>query len=78
MGQLGEFAKFPFASQVNEQLALLPLKMPHCAFVSSAGLTDKGDRVHFDTRSLREFGRRYAFAFLAMDSSWMPFESSGR
>lgn len=31
--------------------------------VSSSGLTDKGDATHFDTPSLREFGKRYAEAY---------------
>jgi len=39
--------------------------------VSSAGLRDKGDSVHFDTPSLHEFGRRYAYAFLALDPTWV-------
>src|SRR4051812_37017561 len=78
VGQLGEFfgkkvdAPPTFASVVNEQLALIPLTVPHTVFVSSAGLTDKGDQVHFNTPSIREFGRRYAYAFLSLDSSWAP------
>lgn len=64
--------KTKFAFQVNAQLALLPLSVPHCGFVSSAGLTDKGDHVHFDAPSQRELGRRYALAFLALDPTWAP------
>ncbi len=74
VGQLGEFNRARFAGLMNEQLALMPLRVPHCAFVSSAGLTDKGDQEHFDTRSLRELGRRYGFAFLGLDASWsLPY-----
>lgn len=69
VGQLGEFNQDPFTDLVNEQLALMPLRIPHCSFVSSAGLTDKGDHAHFDTPSVREFGRRYGFAFLGLDPS---------
>jgi hypothetical protein len=61
-----------FARVVNEQLALLPFNVAHCAFVSSAGLRDKGDSVHFDSPSQRELGRRYAYAFLALDPTWAP------
>lgn len=64
--------KTRFALQVNEQLALLSLTVPHVGFVSSEGLTDKGDHTHFDSRSQREFGRRYALAFLALDPTWAP------
>lgn len=76
VGQLGEFfakengGNSPFARVVNEQLAVIPLYVRHTAFVSSAGLTHKGDRVHFDRTSLRELGRRYALAYLSLDPEW--------
>jgi hypothetical protein len=77
VGELGEYLMKPgdrhvYARAVNEQLALIPLKVPHSGFVSSAGLQPKEDGVHFDTPSAREFGRRYALAFLALDPSWAP------
>jgi Carbohydrate esterase, sialic acid-specific acetylesterase len=65
VGQLGLFfVKSPYARIVNEQLAMIPASVPYTAFVPSYGLKHKGDEVHFDTPSLREFGRRYAHAFL--------------
>ena len=70
VGQLGEFYSGAFARTVDEQLAIIPLKVPLAAFVSSAGLKPKSDNVHFDAPSLREFGRRYAHAFLMLDPSW--------
>jgi hypothetical protein len=70
VGELGEFQPATFASVVNEQLATVPLKVPRSAFVSSNGLIHKGDNSHFDTKSLREFGRRYALAFLSLDAGW--------
>jgi hypothetical protein len=70
VGELGEFQKGKFTRQMNEQLALIPLAVPHTAFVSSAGLTDKGDSLHFNSASAREFGRRYAHAFLSLDPLW--------
>lgn len=70
VGQLGRFYKAPHAALVNEQLALLPLSLDSVAFVSSAGLDHKGDVVHFDAPGLREFGRRYALAYLSLDPSW--------
>ena len=70
VGQLGEFYTGPFARTVDEQLAIIPLQVPRTAFVSSAGLKPKVDNVHFDAQSLREFGRRYAHAFLMLDPSW--------
>jgi hypothetical protein len=73
VGQLGEFLKTessPFCGVVNEHLAQLPLRARRVGFVSSAGLKDKGDSIHFDTAGLHEFGRRYALAYLGLDSSW--------
>ncbi|WP_321476368.1 sialate O-acetylesterase [uncultured Paludibaculum sp.] len=75
VGQLGEFLRTtpdasPFSGLVNEQLAQLPLRARKVAFVSSAGLKDKGDSVHFNTPGLREFGRRYALAYLSLDATW--------
>jgi hypothetical protein len=70
VGQLGEFYSGAFARTVDEQLAIIPLQVPKTAFVSSAGLKPKSDNVHFDSPSLREFGRRYAHAFLMLDPGW--------
>ncbi len=71
-GQLGEFLigregnPQPFAMHVNEALSSLPLHVPFCRFVSSEGLGHKGDVLHFDSKALREFGRRYALAWMAL------------
>jgi hypothetical protein len=62
------------AYEVNMQLATLPLTVPRCVFVASDGLKDKGDFVHFDAASQREFGRRYAHAFLQLDPGWSTIE----
>ncbi|MCU1234356.1 MAG: putative protein of unknown function acetylesterase [Candidatus Solibacter sp.] len=76
VGQLGVFRseggtpRSPFAALVDEQLATIPLRVPHSAFVSSAGLTSNPDFLHFDAKSEREFGRRYALAFLSLDPTW--------
>jgi hypothetical protein len=69
-GQLGRFCKYPFAAVVNEQLATAPLTIPRIGFVSSEGLNHKGDDLHFDAASQREFGRRYAIGFVSLDATW--------
>jgi hypothetical protein len=77
VGELGRFYRnrpndgAKFAEVVVAELRKIPASVRHSAFVSSEGLTDKGDGVHFDTRSLQEFGTRYAAAFLRLDPSWM-------
>jgi hypothetical protein len=76
VGQLGRFLsegappRSPFAALVDEQLAIIPLTVPRTAFVSSGGLTSNPDHLHFDAQSQREFGRRYALAFLGLDAGW--------
>ena len=68
-GQLGEFlakpkaaGEPPYHDEVNTQIATLPSTAPRTAVVPSTGLAHKGDKVHFDSPALREFGRRYAAA----------------
>ncbi|MBC8492005.1 MAG: hypothetical protein H8D42_05545 [Candidatus Marinimicrobia bacterium] len=40
--------------------------VPNYVCVSSLGLTDKGEGLHFNSKSLREFGKRYATEFLTL------------
>jgi hypothetical protein len=67
-GELGPFlvkekdGKPSFWPTVNEQIHSLPKLVPNTAVVSAEGLKHKGDQVHFDSASLREFGKRYAAA----------------
>ena len=77
VGQLGGFLRrsgvdfaTPLADVVNRQLAQAPAAIPHSAFVPSGGLAHRGDELHFNATSLREFGRRYAHAFLMLDPTW--------
>jgi len=72
-GKLGSFlatvdknGKPSFWPIVNEQLTALPKSSTNAAVVESTGLKHKGDGVHFDTPSLREFGKRYAEAMLQL------------
>lgn len=67
-GELGRFLQghenYQYSTTVNRQLRDLVKTIPFYGCVSSAGLTDKGDKLHFDSASLREFGRRYAAQYL--------------
>ena len=76
VGQLGEFlpnpthpGKYAFSKLVNEQLTALPGRVPSAAVAESAGLTARGDDLHFDTPSLRTFGVRYAAAMQRLQNS---------
>ena len=70
VGELGGYLEkrpdFPHFRTVNAELRKAPDALPRCAFVSAESLTDKGDNLHFDARSLRVFGERYADAYLRL------------
>ena len=75
-GKLGEFlrregkgGKPALWPVVNEQIDALPRTLPRSAVADSAGLKDKGDKVHFDTPALREFGNRYAAAMKKLQNA---------
>jgi hypothetical protein len=65
-GQIGQFEDVPwdeYKKQVNQAHVDLPKHLPKTAFVSAEGFKHQGDKVHFDSPSLREFGKRYAEAY---------------
>ena len=53
-----------FFKMVNAQLGALCDSVALFGCASASGLRDRGDHVHFDSASLREFGRRYANEYL--------------
>jgi hypothetical protein len=59
----------------NEMLPGLVNQIPRCALATSEDLVDKGDKVHFDSASLRTFGKRYAAAFLKIQTADKSFHS---
>ena len=67
VGELGSYLSqrpdFPHYRIVNAELRKVPDAVSHSAFVNAEGLTDKGDSLHYDARSLRVFGERYADAY---------------
>ncbi|MCA9173029.1 MAG: sialate O-acetylesterase [Planctomycetales bacterium] len=80
LGQIGQFPERPWTDdtrQVDRAHREAPEKIEHTAFVSSDGLTHKGDRVHFDSKSYRELGRRYAKAYLGLVSKETRSVSEG-
>lgn len=69
IGQLGQFPDKPWnasRTKVDAAHQAVAKKVPLTTFVSSKGLTAMSDNVHFDSKSLREFGRRYAKAYLEL------------
>ena len=63
IGQLGQFKARPWNDariQVDAAHQAVAKKDPHAGFVSSDDLTSNPDNIHFDAKSLCEFGKRYA------------------
>jgi hypothetical protein len=69
VGQLGRFENrtwTPARVAIDSIHRALPSHVARTAYVSSAGLRDKGDSVHFSAAAARELGARYANAYLAL------------
>jgi len=65
-GQMGQFKERPWTTdkqRVNTVHESLPERVEFTAFVNSDELSHKGDKVHFDSDSYRELGRRYFTAY---------------
>jgi hypothetical protein len=66
-GELGGFLvnnqKCAYSHIVNKHLEDICSGENLFSFVSSKGLVDNGDFLHFNAKSLREFGNRYAIAW---------------
>ncbi len=62
VGTLGDFyvARNPNAKTINTILRKIPLTVTNTACADARSLTPKDDLVHFDAKSERELGRRYA------------------
>lgn len=76
VGQIGPFLakKRPLSVDFNRRIIAFAATQPHLACVTSEELTSIGDDVHFDAKSQRELGRRYAVAYLKLcaDASASP------
>jgi len=68
VGTLGDFRQPP-PTAFNAMIADTPKLIPHTACASAVGLKDKNDGRHFTAEAQREFGRRYATAFLSLIES---------
>lgn len=58
----GEIGRFNKEDYINKIINTLPDEVENTAVISSEGLVDRGDRLHFDSSSARELGKRYAVA----------------
>jgi hypothetical protein len=69
VAKLGDFyvAKNPNAESINRILEEIPDIVENTACVDVSGLAHKGDVVHFDSKSSRELGRRYAEKMIKLE-----------
>ena len=72
IGELGKFVgeyqngKCKYFKEINTVLKDLSDEVSGGAFVSSAGLSARFDGIHFNSKSYREFGKRYFNAYLSV------------
>ena len=71
VGGLGDFLedyddeiKYKHTKTVQKALKQIPSTIENCAFASAEGLTDRGDGVHFNSKSYRVLGERYFKSYL--------------
>ena len=67
IGQIGRFPAKPWDAHreaVDAAQRAVAKKMKNVRFVPAEGFTSIGDNLHFDTPSLRAFGKGYAEAYL--------------
>jgi hypothetical protein len=69
VGQIGEFLpveKYPFAETVRAAIRKIPTDVPNVGYADSAGLSDRGDKLHFSAESQKRLGTRFARAMQAL------------
>ena len=59
----------PENAAFNAALPAISASVPNCVWVSSEGLADRGDKLHFSPASFRELGKRYAAAYLKLQNA---------
>jgi hypothetical protein len=70
IGQLGKFPAKPwnqYQEAVDAAQQAVAKKLKNVRYVSSEGLSSRGDNLHFNTPSLRTFAQRYVEAFRSLE-----------
>lgn len=61
-------------ASMNKIIATLPNTIPNAYVISSAGLPQRGDKLHFTASGYRELGKRYGVKMLSL-LGYAPMES---
>lgn len=85
VGGLGDFLKDYVESpalanytHINQALIQFAERTPHTVFASAEGLTSNPDNLHFNHRSLQEFGLRYYDAFKRVEDKTRIFDEKSK
>ncbi len=70
---LGETPEYMNYLKINEQLKQIVQEKRMLRLVSSSGLTSNPDNLHFNSKSLREFGLRYYYEFQKIENADRTF-----
>lgn len=65
----GEIGRFNKGDYINNIINKLPNEVENTAVVSSLGLSDRGDQLHFNSNSIQELGKRYAVAMKKLQNN---------
>ena len=68
LGEIGQFVT-PGTTDINAAVAAVAAAKINSSYVASAGLTDRGDSLHFNAPSYRRLGTRYWDAFATLRGS---------
>lgn len=75
LGQMGQFPERPWNAErklIDTIHQRVPSAIPNTAFANSNGLSHRGDKVHFDSKSYRKLGHRYFAAFESIQRQPSP------
>ena len=75
VGQLGDFMseqKHPYVDAVRTAIRKVANDVPNVGYADSKGLTDKGDKLHFDAESAGKLGERFAKAMVELQKKQAP------
>ena len=65
----GELGRFKTTYQLlNSVLYKVPSVIPYASVATSEGLTEKGDKTHFDAKSATIYGKRFAYQMQKLQS----------
>jgi hypothetical protein len=69
LGEIGIFKEEQKETKgrINEIIRKVAMTTPYCGLAESTGLTHKGDFTHFDEKSAKLLGKRYADAMLQIE-----------